>query len=203
MTRLGNSGGSPVGKGSKPRSPHLHVAQLLSVPARVSGGARSPPSPLAPGKRQQLSGGWIVDPPFWAGCGGEPRPWVALGAPRDDPPGQGSTLERQEPEPKVTPRERKLSREGEGERAQLDCVEQNEGGAPPPGHCGGLGQRLASPSLPPPPPPPASGQGCHQTHGLPSSEMNSAPSNYSSSSFPSSVYKEFVLSPSMPHQLPN
>ena len=92
----------------------------------------------------------------------------------------------------MTPREMKLSQEGEGERTQLDCVEQNEGGAPPPGHCGGLesgrlGQRLASPSLPPPPPPPASGQGCHQTHWLPSSEMNSAPSNYSSSSFPSSV----------------
>lgn len=49
------------------------------------------------------------------------------------------------------------------------------------------------------PPPTPNRQGCHQTHWLPSSEMNSAPSNYSSSSFPVLCLKNSSSRPPCPN----
>lgn len=81
---------------------------------------------------------------------------------------------------------------------QLDYTEQSMFLGP---GVGGL-PWLPPPSPTAPRPASSSEQGCHQTHWLPSSEMNSAPSNYSSSSS-RPLFKGFVLWPSMAHQLPN
>lgn len=63
---------------------------------------------------------------------------MELGAPSDNPPHQGSILERQEPDPKETPEGEEAAPEREGEPTLLDCIEQNEGRALSTGNCGGL-----------------------------------------------------------------
>lgn len=163
MTRLGDSGGRPAARSSKSTPVGYSPCQ------RQPGGLGSQ-SPRLLWLRERVSSAvrWLDrDPLFWAvvAVRAEPRPLVELAVPRDDPPMPRRDTGGMEPEPKVTP----------GQEAGGGGTKD---GAAPGGLRGGVlgaGLQLVPPS--PPPHPPTSGQGCHQTHWLPSSGMNSAPSN--------------------------
>lgn len=149
-----------------------------------SEGTQKPPISAGSRKEQRwLSEGWTVTPHSG-------QRWLSMetGGPWWSWPHQGSTLEREEPDPEGVPHpppEPEVEEAVPAERAPhrrtaLNKIHRGgaEWGAP----------QLLTPPLPSvPTTQPSSEQGCHQTHWLPSSEMNSAPSNYSSSSFPSSV----------------